>query len=163
MELGSGSGTLARMSTSSDIRAILHQLDLEITEAEAHLDDLRVQRRGAEGLLSRLPAQGTAARRSTRATGQGTGGPADIVTSILSGAPEGLDLRAIEAATAERGTVLDYDQVRSAVTYLGRRGYAERVGRGVWRLLTPTDAESPEAPGLSVLPTPSQEGVAATG
>jgi hypothetical protein len=146
------------MSTTSDVRAILNQLDVEIAEAEKRLEDLRVERRGAEALLARLPAPTTRAR--TSAPGQGTGN-AEIVAEILADAPEGIDLQAIEAATAERGTPLDYDQVRSAVTYLRRRGHAERVDRGVWRLWIdsisiplPKDAESPDAPGLSVAPPP---------
>ena len=140
------------MSTSSDIRAMLLQVDAEIEAAKQLLDDLRLQRRGAEALLARLPTR--AARSRTSGTRHGAGGNAAIVADILAAVPEGLDLKAIESATAELGTPLDYDQVRSAVTYLRRRGDAERVGRGVWRSLTPTDAESPEAPGLSVLPAP---------
>jgi hypothetical protein len=149
------------MSTASDVQAVLRQLDTEIAEAEQHLDDLRVQRRGAEALLARLPA--STARTRTPSTRQRAGGNAEIVAAILATNPEGMDLQDIENATSERGTPLDNEQVRSAVTYLRRRGDAERVGRGVWRSLTPINAESPEASGLSVLPTPLQEGVAATG
>jgi hypothetical protein len=146
--------TLAHMSTTSDIRAVLHQLDIEIADAEKRLEDLRVERRGAEALLARLPAAKTGIRTPSAAR-QGAGsGNTEIVAAILADAHEGLYLRSIEAATQERGTPLDYDQIRSAVTYLRRRGEAERVGRGVWRLLSSTDRESPDAPGLSILPAP---------
>lgn len=140
------------MATRSDFQAALGQLDAEIVEAERHLEGLRLQRLGAEAFLARLPDSGRTS--PDRVSRRSSGGNAEIVAGILAEVPEGLDLRAIEAAAEAAGHTLNNEQIRSAVTYLRRRGDAERVGRGVWRLLTPTNAESPEAPGLSVLPPP---------
>ena len=67
-------------------------------------------------LLARLPA--TTARTRTPSTRQRAGGNAEIVASIHAAVPEGMDLQDIENATSERGTPLDNEQVRSAVTYL---------------------------------------------
>jgi hypothetical protein len=149
------------MGARSDVQAALAQLDAEIAEAEQTLEDLRLQRRGAEALLSRLPVANSVPRIRSTSGHQRSGGNADVVAGILANAPDGLDLRAIEKAAAETGHVLDNEQIRSAVTYLRRRGDAERVGRGVWRLL-PTNAEGPGASGPSVAP-PSDEGVPLNG
>lgn len=50
----------------------------------------------------------------------------------------------------------------TAVTYLKRKGVAERASRGVWRLIVSepsTDADSPAVgAGLSVIPIPEPEG-----
>jgi hypothetical protein len=141
----------------------LAQIDAEIADTEQCLADLRLQRRGAEALLSRLgqsaPRAGTPTAVGSAPVGSapaprpitGTGNAA-FVYAILTSAPNELSLADIETAARERGRPLNNDQVRSAVTYLKRAGRTQNVGRGMWRPADPTDAESPEAPGLSVLP-----------
>jgi hypothetical protein len=146
------------MATRTDIHNALGQIDAEIAEVERTLEELRLQRRGAEALLARLPKLDRSASTVTAAR-RSSGGNAEIVVDVLANAPEGLDLGAIEAAATEAGHPLDNEQVRSAVAYLRRRGDVERVRRGVWRLLISTNAESAETPALSVLPTPPSEGV----
>lgn len=145
------------MPTIQELYRTVEQIDAEIAAAEARLGELRLERRGVDAILSRLglAERPTPSDRQSGARASGTGNT-QIVKVVLEGHPEGLDLRAIEAAVAETGTVLDGDQIRSAVTYLRRKSQAERIGRGVWRLTPPTSAESPVAAGPSVL-TPHPE------
>jgi len=151
----------------------LAQIDEEIASAERSLDGLRMQRRGAEAFMQRFgldvtvtadsasgvvtPAKARVVRpvRASPVTGY-TGAVADLLVHH----PEGIALVEIKENLARQGTSLDADQVRSAVTYLRRKGQAEPVSRGIWRSvsLTPTNAESPASTGLSVLPAPTEEG-----
>ncbi len=153
------------MSTKTDVQAVLEQLDGEIAEAERNVAALRVERRGAEAILARLPHTGQESPRidSDRAAPstprrRGFTGNASLVAEVLHMAgADGMDLQAIVAATAKSGTALDYEQVRAAVAYLRKQETAERISRGVWRLITPTDTDSPEDTGLSVVPDSRQE------
>lgn len=166
------------MSTRSDLLAALAEIDSEIRAAEERIADLRLERRGAEALLKRLgvsiqesPEEPAPRRVNIPRRPQGEGalsrlseGNAKFVADVLVTDPDGLTLAVIEAKTAEKGQPLNYDQVRSAVTYLKRKGLAEQAGRGVWRLvdtdsIAPQNADSPAVgAGLSVLPNPATEG-----
>lgn len=170
------SGTLRTMSTSTDLLAALAAIDSEIKVAEERVADLRLERRGAEALLKRLgvsmvvdapvvtdpPTQSEPAPELEAHRSLSTGN-AKYVADILATDPGGLTLAVIESKSIATGHPLNYDQVRSAVTYLKRKGLAEQAGRGIWRLAVPAesppDADSPaEGAGLSVLPIPTTEG-----
>ncbi len=142
------------MSTGDDLVAVLDEIANEIATAEEWLEELRLQRRGVEAVLTRLhllpaasaqPQQLSMPQRPSP-TSRANSGNTAIVADILRESPDGLHLHMIEAKTVERGTPLDNEQVRGAVTYLKRVGRAERAGRGVWRLIS-TDASGPVVAG----------------
>lgn len=156
------------MVSIADMFRTRDEIDAEIAETETALDRLRTERVGIEAIISRLglSERTSSARPSVQRTGTTTGiGNTETVRSVLAEHPDGLDLRAIESAVADSGHELNGEQVRSAVTYLRRRGLAVRVERGVWRLIRPddvptdrsTDAESPVGAGLSVVPSPASQ------
>jgi len=164
------------MVSIADMFRTRDEIDSEIAEVSATLERLRVERVGVDALLNRLGLNDrpSPSRQSGPRVGATTGtGNTEVVRSVLAEHPHGLDLRAIESAVADSGHELNGEQVRSAVTYLRRRGLAVRVERGVWRLVgpddlvpsnTPTDTESPVGPGLSVVPSStSQVGDGPTG
>jgi hypothetical protein len=138
VDMSAKSCSLFRMAYRNDLKAALAQIDADIDEAEGRLEDLRLQRRGAEALLSRMgipvPLSGEGAESRVEPREYAAGGNASLVYAVLKDAGEGMSLREIESMLADAGHRLDYDQVRSAVTYLSRKKDAERVGRGVWRL-----------------------------
>jgi hypothetical protein len=156
------------MTTRSDLLAALATIDAELAAAEQRVTDLRLERRGAEALLRRLGVSVDADRRPdvdrqpaalpTRTVGSGN---AEQIAAMLAESPQGMTLSALKSLSAERGQVLDYDQVRSAVTYLKKKGRAERVGRGEWRLVEasqpPTNTESAAGTALSVVPVTDPE------
>ncbi len=158
----------------------LAEIDEEIAAAERSLEELRVQRRGAEAFMKRLgvptpstaspgdaPSTDGSAGRTPPARGHAAAGNTGAVADLLMRHPEGIALAEIKHALARTGTLLDADQVRSAVTYLRRKGQAEPVSRGRWRLIlpAPTNAEDPAdaAAGSSGLIPVSQEGGGASG
>ncbi len=143
------------MGTRDDLEVILGEIISEIAAAEEWVEELRLQRRGVEAVLSRLhlvptaasqPQQEAPAPRQPSPSSRANSGNTAIVADILSESPDGMHLHMIEAKTAERGTPLDNEQVRGAVTYLKRVGRADRLNRGVWRLI-PTDASGPVVAG----------------
>ncbi len=165
------------MATTTTFADALAQLDAEISATEHALDDLRLQRKGAEAFMQRLgldvtvtsdsasgvvtPAKARAVRpvRANSVTGY-TGAVADLLVQH----PEGIALVEIKENLARQGTSLDPDQVRSAVTYLRRKHQAEPVSRGIWRsVIRPANADSPALTGLSVLVPATQEGGGASG
>jgi hypothetical protein len=128
------------MSTRTELLSVVAAIDTEIAQAEQELETLRLQRIGAEALLRRMglsaePNPNTPSRSSPTELTSPSSGNAEFVASLLAGNAEGLTLAAIEGLAAEHGKPLNNDQVRSAVTYLKRRGQAERLGRGLWRLV----------------------------
>jgi len=172
-------GTVSPMTTTTTTFAdALAQLDAEISATERALDDLRLQRKGAEAFMQRFgfdatvtadSASGVVAPASERVVrpvrANSVTGYTGSVADLLVQHPEGIALVEIKENLARQGTSIDADQVRSAVTYLRRKGQAEPVSRGIWRSvsLTPTNAESPAATGLSVLAPATQEGGGASG
>ncbi len=168
-----GNGYAGPMDTVT-LASALAQIDAEIATAERNLEHLRMQRRGAEAFMQRLgiPVPSATAlstedasptvTRPPRTASPGrsraaAGGNTALVTEVLRRAPaEGVSLGETREALAREGYALDADQVRSAVTYLRRKGEAEPVARGRWRLVNmpvvgPSDADSPtvDAVGLS--------------
>jgi len=160
------------MSTISDLQLAMGRIDAEIAEAESGLETLRLERKGAEALLSRLTRETgepmrkvlvpytEQTRRMLNAQAP-NGGNAQFVADILLTDSTGLSLQAIEVKAAERGQPLSNEQVRSAVTYLRKRGQAESVARGIWRLVASSDAEGPVSetgPSVTDTPTPAEGG-----
>ena len=164
----------------AELRGRLPALDAEVLKAEHELAAARAgveealqklaqaqaMRSGAEAFIGVLEAETvrpnamsslSALRRPAERTFRQIG-PTDVVYRILSDHPEGIDLHDVSRIADEQGSGLNAEQVRSAVTYLRRRGDAENVARGVWRLVgaTPTnstnsdisnvEAMSPQAP-----------------
>ena len=134
--------------------AVLAEIDAEITAAEQGLDELRLQRLGAEALLARLRRNSPPSAGITPATSVHTGNK-DFIAALLAPHESGLNIRDIEAKAAERGRELNSEQVRSALTYLKRRGKAERVARGVWRLV---DLDAADGPRDTSAPSVDAEG-----
>jgi hypothetical protein len=163
------------MSELRRIEAIVAEIDDEVAATEHRLEQLRIERIGAQAILSRLrrtsgSAGGSAQPPQTTEVKAPEGNLA-LVESILASAQEPMHLNAIEAATARLGRPLNNEQIRSAVTYLKRKELAERVGRGTWvfrraliegempdlipRVLTEKehdfqDTETPDSTGVSV-------------
>jgi hypothetical protein len=143
-----------------DLRARLAALDAKVAKAardlkvaEARLDDARKAlgearrvRAGAEAFINDLANEAEQPARSTS-------GVTAVVERILREHPEGIELQEIQ----QLAPGLDAEQVRSATTYLRRRGDAERIGRGMWRIklrdqsLPPSVANDP----TEVRPFPS--------
>ena len=149
--------------SKNDLLERLGVLDEKIVRLEAELTDARAQRSGAVTFIESLPDDedtqadvptnvavadettptvGTI-KHSRRAPATGT---TDLVFQIIAEHPDGIHIQDIGVAAGERGQQLDSEQVRSAVTYLRRRGDAENISRGVWKLkddTSPTNAEGP--------------------
>lgn len=149
--------------SKNDLLELLGGLDEKIVRLEAELGAARAQRSGAvifieslpddEDTQADLPTDVTVTdetaptvrtiKHSRRAPAIGT---TALVFQIISEHPDGVHIQDIGAAADERGQQLDPEQVRSAVTYLRRRGDAENISRGVWKLkddTSPTNAEGP--------------------
>lgn len=148
--------------TVADLRSRLYVLDSKIQKARAavaraekDLATLLAQREGAEAFLALLSEPEPARSRTTN------GGLSALVRDIIAEHPEGISNGSIGAIAMSRGHELDNEQVRSAVTYLCRRGDAEKIGRGLTRLKDagPTDENGPSDAGpftLSSLPVASE-------
>lgn len=144
------------------LETALEEINREIAVAETRLETLRREKVGAEALLTRVRRLTRAPGRAvatTRTTGQAAGTISNlvVVSEIMAEANRALHLREIESLSAARGRALNSDQVRSAVTYLKRKGRAERASRGMWRLVDPTNAETPAVTGVSEAPTSTSE------
>jgi len=148
---------------TNELEVALAEIDADIAAAEQALDELRLQRLGAQALLARMgnrPGRAESTAREPVATPPGTG-PKDLVTNLLSRHPAGLHINDIRSKLEVEGHALYSEQVRSAVTYLKRKGKAETVARGVWRLVgpdyAPTNAEATADTVASDVPVPTSE------
>ena len=147
---------------NDEVTAVLAEIDADIAAAEYALEKLQLQRVGAEAFLARVNRQRSrgATGRVTPSTGAEAGNK-DFVAGLLVDYPDGLHLDKIRALASEHGRQLDSEQVRSAVTYLKRRGQAEAVTRGVWRLVGSggtTDTSAPVATGAEASETTRARG-----
>lgn len=158
------------MNTQS-IEEELRQIESEIAVTEASLERLRLEKLGAQALMARMDKS----RGTATLTGSGTrtaGGPAksgttparlgnkDFIEQMLRDFPEGLHISDMQARALQAGRELNSEQVRSAVTYLKRKGKAETVTRGVWRLVgadAPTNAEATVSAVASDVPALTSE------
>lgn len=141
--------------TIADLRQQLPVLDAEVARhaaakaaAEQAEHDARLKRAGAEALIQALEASeresgtstphGSTVHSSISARrGASTVGTTAVVENIIRTHPNGIHIQEVGIIAAEQGHVIDSEQVRSAVTYLRRRGDAENIARGVWRPTSP--------------------------
>lgn len=122
--------------TIADLRARLVVIDTRIAKARqqlaraaAEVEALEQQKAGAEAFITLLVEPEQPARG--RATSNGI---TALVEGIMAEHPEGIRLDQIQNVAHANGHDLDGEQIRSAVTYLRRKGDAENIERGVWRL-----------------------------
>lgn len=166
-------GTVLIVTTSysiSDLRGRLALLDDKIAAAERAVEDAqrklmsaRTERAGAEAFINLLEAS-TEPDQPSAETGRSVNGDgiSSIVLAILQAHPEGVRLDDVPRLAAEQGgPALEPQQVRSAVKYLGRRGDAENIRRGLWRPKTDasTNADGPAEAGpsdVTSLPVPAE-------
>lgn len=127
------------MTEPEMLRIAIADIDREIESTEERLTELRIERRGAEAVRVRIVRLAHVA--PVAPTQERSGNKAEV-ESILREFPDGLSLSDLEGQAAERGLSLAGDQIRSAVTYLKRRGKAESPRRGHWRLVPPTNSET---------------------
>lgn len=129
------------MADTSELETAISEIDREIEVAEKRLAKLRLERLGADAILTRLN-RGSRPSAVSGASAGASAGNKSVVETILAEIPEGLNLSDIAERAASRGVSLSGEQIRSAVTYLKRRGKAESPRRGHWRLIAPTDTEA---------------------
>lgn len=153
----------------AEIEAEVAAQERRVERELRRLEELRLELRGAEAFRLRLsrtavdhaPAvdHAEASVRPAEKPPRRATGVADLVMTVLATAPEGMLLKTLVAVVqAEHG--FNYEQVRSAVNHLRRRGDAEQVARAKWRLVqaqhrAPETTEDPaekESAGSSVLP-----------
>jgi hypothetical protein len=142
-----------------DLRTKLAVFDAKVAKAERdlvaaqqRLAEARERRAGAQAFITVLESEMGHPHRP--ASSSGTPGPTLVVESILRDHPAGLDMASIQEIAVREGVT--GEQVRSAVTYLRRRGDAENMSRGVWRIAErATNEDGPaEARPLTLAPAP---------
>ncbi len=164
-----------------DLRQRLSRLDDDVTHARAEyeaagqrLAEAEKRRSGAAAFIALLEQEADASPAEPPAMTFGPlprirkGSPATGVTAmveeIMRAHPDGIDIHDVQRIAGEQGHDLNGEQVRSAVTYLRRRGDAENVGRGVWRLKPGASTQDSDGPASArpfaqaPPPTPSEVG-----
>lgn len=135
----------------SDLRDRLALLDNKIAAAERAVEaaqhklmQARNERVGAEAFINSLESVPEIAPQQQ--------GNSSIVLAVLQGHPGEVRLDDIPRFAVELGgPELSADQVKAALKYLGRRGDAQNVRRGVWRakIDIPRNTEGPAEAGPS--------------